>query len=134
MGLSAIVVIMAFEEQEMRDHKKLRAFELADQLAILTYKQTALLPKEELFGLVYQMRRAAVSVASNIVEGCSRSSTVEYLRFLEIAYGSARELEYQISIAERLYSASASSEWSSLATEACKVLNGLIRSMRDRDS
>ena len=134
MGLSAIVVIMAFEEQEMRDHKKLRAFELADQLAILTYKQTALLPKEELFGLVYKMRRAAVSVASNIVEGCSRSSTVKYLRFLEIAYGSARELEYQISIAERLYSASASSEWSSLATEACKVLNGLIRSMRDRDS
>ena len=125
---------MAFEEQEMRDHKKLRAFELADLLAILTYKQTAILPKEELFGLVSQMRRAAVSVASNIVEGCARSSTVEYVRFLEIAYGSARELEYQISIAERLYSASASSEWSSLATEACKVLNGLIRSMRDRDS
>jgi four helix bundle protein len=87
----------------MRDHKKLRAFELADHLAMLTYKQTAKLPKEELFGLVSQMRRAAVSVASNIVEGCSRSSTVEYVRFLEVAYGSARELEYQISVAERLY-------------------------------
>ena len=118
----------------MRDHKKLRAFEVADQLAILTYKRTAILPKDELFGLVSQMRRAAVSVASNIVEGCSRSSTVEYLRFLEMAYGSARELEYQISVAERLYPNCASAEWSSLATEACKVLNGLMRSLRDRDN
>lgn len=118
----------------MRDHKKLRAFDLADQLAMLTYRQTANLPKDELFGLVSQMRRAAVSVASNIVEGCSRSSTVEYLRFLEVAYGSARELEYQISIAERLYNDSASNEWASLSTETCKVLNGLIRSLRDRDA
>jgi four helix bundle protein len=94
----------------MRDHKRLRAFELADQLAMLTYKQTARLPKDELFGLVSQMRRAAVSVASNIVEGCSRNSTVEYLRFLEVAYGSARELEYQISVAERLYADCASNE------------------------
>ncbi|MBL8871301.1 MAG: four helix bundle protein [Planctomycetaceae bacterium] len=118
----------------MRDHKKLRAFELADQLAMLTYKQTATLPKDELFGLVSQMRRAAISVASNIVEGCSRSSTVEYVRFLEVAYGSARELEYQISVAERLYVDCVSSEWQSLATETCKVLNGLVRSLKDRES
>jgi len=118
----------------MRDHKKLRAFEVADQLAILTYKQTANFPKDELFGLVSQMRRAAVSVASNIVEGCSRSSTLEYIRFLEIAYGSAREIEYQISLAERLYPVSASSEWSSLATEACKVLNGPMRALREKES
>ena len=117
----------------MRDHKKLRAFEVADQLAILTYKQTANFPKDELFGLVSQMRRAAVSVASNIVEGCSRSSTLEYIRFLEIAYGSAREIEYQISLAERLYPVSASSEWSSLATETCKVLNGLMRALREKE-
>ena len=81
----------------MRDHKKLRAFDVADQLAMLTYKQTTSLPRDEVFGLVSQMRRAAVSVTSNIVEGCSRSSTVEYVRFLEVAYGSARELECQIS-------------------------------------
>ena len=118
----------------MRDHKKLRAFELADQLAMLTYKQTAKLPEDELFGLVSQMRRAAVSVASNIVEGCSRSSTVEYVRFLEVAYGSARELEYQISVAERLYPDCAINDWPSLATETCKVLNGLMRSLRERDA
>ncbi|MFN6128894.1 MAG: four helix bundle protein [Planctomycetota bacterium] len=118
----------------MRDHKKLRAFELADQLAITTYQQTGSLPKDELFGLVSQMRRAAVSIASNIVEGCSRNSTVEYVRFLEVAYGSTRELEYQISLAERLYPSCVSTEWSALATETCKVLNGLMRSLRERDA
>ena len=51
----------------MRDHKKLRAFDVADQLAMLTYRQTTSFPRDELFGLVSQMRRAAVSVASNIV-------------------------------------------------------------------
>jgi len=80
------------------------------------------------------MGRAVVSVALNIVEGCSRSSTVEYIRFLEVAYGSARELEYQISLAERLYPVSASSEWSSLANENCKVLNGLMRALREKES
>jgi four helix bundle protein len=117
----------------VRDHSKLRAFELADSLAVETYKQTRQLPKDELFGLTSQMRRAGVSVASNIVEGCSRSSTTEYVRFLEVAYGSARELEYQISLSERLYPNSASNERLSLATETCKVLNGLIRSLRERE-
>ena len=118
----------------MRDHKKLRAFEVADQLAMVTYKQTTSLPTDELFGLVSQMRRAAVSVASNIVKGCARSSTIEYVRFLEVAYGSARELEYQIFLSERQYPASASSEWSLLATESCKVLNGLMRALREKES
>ena len=103
----------------MRDHKKLRAFEVADQLAMVTYKQTTSLPRDELFGLVSQMRRTAVSVASNIVKGCARSSTIEYVRFLEVAYGSARELEYQIFLSERLYPASASSECLSVNRPKC---------------
>jgi len=86
----------------MRDHTKLRAFELADSLALMVYEMTRKFPKEELFGLTSQMRRAAVSVASNIVEGCARSSETEFIRFLEIAYGSARELEYQATLATRL--------------------------------
>ena len=65
----------------MRDHTKLRAFELADEVALLTYKHTAGFPKTEQFGLTSQMRRAAVSVPSNIVEGCARDSSADYVRF-----------------------------------------------------
>ncbi|WP_286178467.1 four helix bundle protein [Stieleria mannarensis] len=78
----------------MRDHTKLRAFELADEVALLTYQFTSGFPREEQFGLTSQMRRAAVSVPSNIVEGCGRDSNAELLRFLDMAYGSLRELEY----------------------------------------
>jgi four helix bundle protein len=117
----------------MRDHRNLRAFQLADELALLIYRETAGFPKEELFGLTSQVRRAAVSVASNIAEGCGRSTDADFLRFLDMANGSLRELQYQISLARRL---GYLPPQSSLATddsvlfEAGRVLHGLIRSMR----
>ncbi len=114
----------------MRDHTKLRAFELADQLALLVYRQTAHFPRDEIFGLVSQMRRAAISVPSNIVEGCARHTQADYLRFLDIAYGSLREVEYQISLAHRLGYISDTSELNGITIEAAKVLTGLIRSLR----
>ncbi len=69
----------------MRDHTKLRAFDLADTLAVEIYKLTRGFPKEELFGLVSQMHRAAVSIPSNIVEGCARHTEADYIHFLDIA-------------------------------------------------
>ena len=80
----------------MRDHTKLRAFELADNLVLLVYQLTSSFPSNEQFGLTSQVRRAAISIPSNIVEGCARSSQSDYARFVEIAYSSAREVEYQI--------------------------------------
>ena len=116
----------------MRDHTKLRAFELADALALTVYKQTRFFPREEQFGLTTQMRRAAVSAASNIVEGCARRSQADYVRFLDMAYGSAQELTYQVSLAHRLgyLESEAFQALDDASTETCKVLNGLICSLR----
>lgn len=118
----------------MRDHKKLRAFELADEVVILVYELTRDFPKEEIYGLTAQARRAAVSVSSNIVEGCARESQMEYFRFLEIAYGSLRELDYQISLAVKLgYTNPQISEpCLSKIGETLKVLGALVLSMRTR--
>lgn len=120
----------------MRDHTKLRAFELADEVVIMIYRATREFPKEEVYGLTSQMRRAAVSVASNIVEGGACDSQAEYLRFLVIAFGSLRELHYQYGLSMRLgYTVEMDvSECDSKMLEAEKVLGALIRSMRPTDS
>ena len=100
---------------------------------MLVYRTTTGFPKEELFGLTSQIRRAAVSIPSNIVEGCARDSEAEYLRFLNIAFGSLRELRYQLSLSKRL--GFLRNEDLSLlepkVVETEKVLNGLIRALRD---
>ncbi len=72
------------------------------ELTSLVYKYTQSLPDQERFGLVSQMRRSAVSIPSNIAEGCSRSSQTELNRFIEIAIGSAFELETQLLLCENL--------------------------------
>jgi four helix bundle protein len=116
----------------MRDYKKLRAFELANEVALLIYKVSKEFPKDEIYTLTSQMRRAAVSVPSNIVEGCSRNSQKEYLRFLEIAFGSLSELHYQLTLAYRLeyINEQVNSESEIKIIETEKVLVGLIRSLR----
>ncbi|MCD0462343.1 four helix bundle protein [Roseiconus lacunae] len=116
----------------MRDYRKLRAFELADQLAIAVYKCTSSFPKEEMFGLTSQLRRAAVSAPSNIVEGSAKSSQADYVRFLEISYGSVCEVEYQLSLALRLsyLDEDAATQVVAIANETGRVLNGLLRSLK----
>lgn len=118
----------------MRDHKKLRAFELADELVLSIYRLTAGFPTQEQYGLTSQLRRAAVSIASNIVEGSARNGRADYIRFLDMAYGSCREVEYQLSLVDRLGFAKQEAVQPVLtqSEETAKVLNGLIRSLRNR--
>ncbi len=117
----------------MRDHTKLRAFRLADEIALLIYRVTKDFPKDEVYGLTSQMRRAAVSVPSNIVEGCARESQDDYRNFLNIAFASLRELHYQFSLALRLeYIRQCNvNNYESKILEAEKVLGALLRSMRN---
>lgn len=117
----------------MRDHKQLRAFQLADDLALAVYKATHAFPTEEQYGLRSQIRRCAVSVPSNIVEGCGRSSTSDFIRFLDIAFGSLRELGYHLDLSHRL-GFLRSDDYESckgVLIETDKVLAALIRAKRD---
>lgn len=116
----------------MRDHTKLKAFHEADTLAVLVYRLTRSFPAEERYGLTSQMRRAAVSIPSNIVEGCARSTETEYLRFLDIAFGSLRELQYQASLAHRVGCCDEATfrRLDDQATSCSKLLAGLIRALR----
>ncbi len=116
----------------MRDHTKLTAFLKADELVLEVYRITRGFPAEEIYGLKSQIRRAAVSVPSNIVEGCSRDGEKEFVRFLDIAFGSLRELSYQLSLSHRLDYIS-QPDYQSIApliTETEKILAALIRKIR----
>jgi four helix bundle protein len=86
----------------LRSYRELEVWQRAIELVEAVYAVSAEFPKEERFGLTVQMRRAAVSVPSNIAEGHARSSTRDYLRFLAIALGSLAELDTQMLIARRL--------------------------------
>ncbi len=101
------------------------------QLVLFIYQLTALFPRDELFGLVSQLRRAAVSIPSNIAEGQGRHSSNEFRHFLRNAVGSLMEVETQVSIAEMLgyLDAAKAKEALGQTSELGRVLNGLINSL-----
>ena len=85
-----------------RDHRRLRVFNDAHALTLAIYRETQGFPKDEWFGIRMQMRRAALSVPTNIVEGCARLTTRDCCNFLNIAVGSASELAYLLRVANEL--------------------------------
>jgi len=113
----------------IKTFKDLIAWQKAMQLAKAVYKVTSLMPDSERFGLTSQIRRAAVSIPSNIAEGYARQSLPDYIRFLRIARGSLAELQTQLMLAGDLGFLKPHSESDSLLDEADRVLQGLIRSL-----
>src|SRR5437870_11001585 len=86
----------------MKEYTKIKAWRLADDLTVAVYERTRSFPKEEIYGLTSQLRRASYSVPANIVEGASRESKKDYLHFLYIARGPLSETQYFIHLAQRL--------------------------------
>ncbi|MEO8002957.1 MAG: four helix bundle protein [Arenimonas sp.] len=113
----------------MRKHKELQVWQDAMLLVEHIYRLTSSFPDQEKYGLTSQMRRAAVSVPSNIAEGVARSSLPDYLRFLAIARGSLSELDTQIDIAFRLSYAPSDTELAELVQRVFAKLNALIRAL-----
>jgi four helix bundle protein len=117
---------------EIKTFRDLIVWQKAMLLARSIYHVTALLPESEKFGLANQIRRAAVSVPSNIAEGYGRQSRADYLRFLRQARGSLMELQTQLILIEELGLAAVPAETTRILAETDRVLQGLIRSLQPR--
>ena len=116
---------------KVRNYQELIAWQGAMDLVEDVYKATKDFPREEIYALTSQIRRAAVSIPSNIAEGQGRRTTADFLRHLSIAYGSLREVETQAMIARRLtyISQAKLEEVMNRAGEVGRLLNGLMSSL-----
>jgi four helix bundle protein len=118
-----------------RNYQDLIAWQKAMDLVEAVYQTTKIFPKEEIYALTGQLRRAAVSIPSNIAEGQGRSSKKEFCNFLSIAHGSVREVETQIMIAERLQYISKEQVTAilELAAEVGRLLQGLMKTIGSKE-
>ena len=116
----------------MKDFRKLSVWEKSHSLVIEIYKITVSFPKNETFGLTSQIRRACASIPANIAEGCGRDGEAELARFLQIALGSASELEYHILLARDLTFLDEKSydNLNNRMTEVKRMLTALIQKLR----
>ncbi len=115
-----------------RSHKELTVWQKALNLIEVIYALTVKLPNTEIYGLSSQVRRAAISIPSNIAEGQKRKDLPEYLQFLRIANGSAAGLETQLIISKRPYSSLDYSSAESLLEEVQKMLTVLIKNLNNK--
>ena len=117
----------------MHNYKKLTVWQKSVELSVKMYEMTSKFPQEERFGLVSQIRKSAVSIASNIAEGAGRNTRGEFIQFIGISEGSINELETQIIISERLgYINSAElEETNSSISEIRKMLFSLKKSLKN---
>ena len=116
------------------DYKELQVWQKAMDLVVEIYKISKLLPKEETYGISDQIRRAAVSIPSNIAEGESRNSAKEFIQFLSIARGSLAELETQllICIKVNMLSEDNITEAQNITTEVGKMIKGLMNKLNSQ--
>lgn len=116
----------------MQTHKNLTVWKRSIELGVLTYKITRGFPKEEIFGITSQMRRAVLSISFNIAEGHGRNSDKDLVRFLYISLGSASEFETQIIVAHKLefLTNEEFNMFNSEISEIIKMLVALIRSKK----
>jgi four helix bundle protein len=116
----------------MKDFKKLKVWEKAHQLTLEIYQITRNFPKDELYGLTSQIRRAAASIPANIAEGYGRDSDAELIRFLNIPAGSATELEYHLLLSKDLafLPTSLHQNLNDDLMEIQRMLAGLIRKVK----
>ena len=108
-----------------RDFRKVKAWERAHALTLQVYRATSSFPGDERFGLVSQMRRACASIPTNVAEGCGRSTNNELARFIDIATGSASEVEYQLLLAKDLGYLS-EDQYKNLSTEVSEIRRMLL--------
>ena len=118
----------------VRTYRDLIAWQRAMDLARAVYGATGRMVESERFGLTNQMRRAAVSIPSNIAEGFGRQSLADYVRFLKIARGSCGELSTQLELALTLHLMPPTAGLPELLAETDRILQGLIKSLTAPDS